>query len=406
MRQDILAGIAMGLALVPGLILIPSMLSRTGMDFAGAYTACVLLSIIGTLLWALACRMPFVLAPHVSVVSWLSYAVIISRGYSWQAALGASFLASLICAIMTFVFRSAEWKDFIPEHLGRAMPMCLGLMLVLLGLRQGHVIVPAATGYFSIGDLADPVVFHSLMGILVTAVLLVCRIPGAMLWGILLVAAVSLVEGFWAFPAAPFLEPELEKTALQLDVAGALEMPGTVLSLSILSLLLVQGTGLGLGKPVDKSSARLVFGVNAFGSLLAAFPMAPAIESAVGVGTGNCSRTASLAAAGVLGILFFCEPLLSALASYGAVTAPAIVLSGCLIIKQTELSHGSELSIFLSTCIMAVLMPVTQSISVGLGAGLVTYVFLSLWEGRWRQLQAGTWSMAGMFLMLFVLEAF
>ena len=406
MRQEILAGFAMGLALVPGLIVIPSILSRTGMDFAGAYTACVLTSIIGTLLLALAARIPMAAVPQASVVGWVSYVVVISHGYSWQAVLGASFLASILCLLITLVFRERDWRHFIPEHLGKVLPIGLGLMLVLIGLRQGHLLVPAPTGFFSVGDLTDPVAYHSLMGILVTAALFVCRVPGAMLLGMLLVAAISLAEGFWVLPAAPFLQPELEKTALQLDVAGALELPETVLSLAILGLVLTQGISLGLGHGGDRKLVGLIFGTNVVGSFLGAFPLTPAPESAVATSSGGRTGKTALTAAGVLGVLLFCEPFLAALASYGAITAPALVISGCMLARHVDFSTGGELSKLLSACALCVLMPITQSIAVGLGMGVVLYVFLTLWEGRWRQLPRGIWIVAAMFMLLFLMEAF
>lgn len=406
MRQEIFAGIATGLALVPGLIVIPSILSRTGMDFAGAYTACVLISIIGTLLLALAARIPMAAVPQVSVAGWLSYVVVISHGHSWQAVLGASFLAAVLCLLLTVVFREKDWRCFIPEHLGKVLPLGLGLMLVLIGLRQGHLLVPATTGFFSVGDLTDPVAYHSLMGILVTAALFVCRVPGAMLLGMLLVAAISLAEGFWVLPVAPFLQPELEKTAFQLDVAGALELPETVISLAILGLVLTQGISLGLGHSGDRKPAGLLFGTNVVGAFLGAFPLAPAPESAVGTGDGGRTGKTALAAAGVMGVLLFCEPFLAALASYGAITAPSLVISGCMLARHIEFIAGGETSRLLSACALCVLMPITQSVAVGLGMGVVLYVFLTLWEGQWKQLPTGIWIMAAMFLLLFLLEAF
>lgn len=406
MRQEILAGFAMGLALVPGLIVIPSILSRTGMDFAGAYTACVLTSIIGTLLLALAARIPMAAVPHVSIVGWLAYVVVISHGYSWQVVLGASFLASILCLLLTLAFREKDWRSFIPEHLGKVLPLGLGLMLVLIGLRQGHLLVPAPTGFFSVGDLTDPVAYHSLVGILVTAALFVCRVPSAVLWGMLLVAVISLGEGFWVLPAAPFLQPELGKTALQLDVAGALELPETVFSLTILGIVLTQGVTVGLGHGGDRKTAGILFGANVFGSLLGSFPLAPSLESAVGTGTGGRTGKTALIAAGVLGVLLFCEPFFAALASYGAITAPALVLSGCMLARHIEFSAGCELSKLLSACALCVLMPITQSIAVGLGMSVVLYVFLTLWEGRCRQLPTGILVMAAMFLLLFLMEAF
>ncbi len=400
MRQEIPAGIAMGVALIPGLTVVPTLLVKTGMDFAGAYAACVLASLLAVMLLGF-CRLPVAAAPGAAVTGWLAYVVILSHGHSWQAVLGASFLSSVLCLIAVWLLRKCDWREFVPHHLSESLTCGLALMLVLLGLRQGHVIVSAPVGFFTIGDLADPVAFHSLLGLLVTAVLMACRVPGAILWGMLLVGGVSLIQGFWIIPAAPFLFPSLEKTAFQMDLPGAMALPDIILSLVILELVLLKGTMTALRQKIKGRAAAAVFGANAAGALMGSFPLVPAPESAAGIGCGGRGRLCAFSAAGVLAVFLCCEPLAAEMASYGAITSPALVLSGCLLLRRVSFPSMDRLSEFLSACAVSVLLPVTQSIALGFGSGVVIYVFLALWEGRRQELSPAILITAAVFCVLF-----
>ena len=405
MQQEIAAGIAMALALIPGLTVVPMLLAGTGMDFAGAYTACVLVTILATFLWGRACHRPLAAAPGAALASWLVYSVILSHGHSWQAVLGAVFLSSVLCLVFLWIFRGTDGGTGVPKHLAESLTAGLGLMLILLGLRQGHVIVSAPVGFFSMGDFSDPVAFHSMIGILTAFALAACRVSGAILWGMLITAVISFAEGFWVLPDAPFLLPTVEKTALQLDLGSAVELPDIVISLTILNLVLMQGTSLALRQKAEPKDAAVLYGTNLFGTLLGAFPLLPAIESAVGHGAGGQTGRTAQTAAGILGLFLFCEPLLASLASYGAVTAVPLVLAGGLLLRQAEFHVCEHTSEFFSACAVCILLPITQSIAVGFGTGMAFYVFLSVWEGRGKELSKGTLALTAVFgVLLFFLS--
>ncbi len=403
MRQEILAGIAMGFTLVPGLVAVSTLLAKTGMDFAGAYTACVLSSILAALLLGAFCRQPLTAAPGAALAGWLAYVAVLSHGHSWQSVLGASFLASCLCLGAVWLLRKRLCQEFLPRHLSESLTCGLALMLILLGLRQGHVLVSAPVGFFVMGDWADPVAFHSILGLMLTAVLLICRVPGAIFFGMFLTGLISLTEGFWIIPAAPFMLPDMGKTALQLDIPGALELPEIILSLVILEWVLLRGICTALRQAVQGKTAAAFFGAGAAGALMGAFPLVPAPESAVGAVSARNGGTSALAAAGVLALALCCEPLAAEIASYGAITAPALVLSGCLLLRQAGFPQACGLSEFLSACSICVLMPLTQSVAAAFGTGAVMYVFLAIWEGRRREITAAVWCMAISFCILFYL---
>ena len=230
MRQEIMAGLAAGFGMIPGLVVVPALLMRTGMDFTGAYTACVLVSIAATLLFGAWLRLPLAVSCSPALTGWLAYIVILSHGSSWQAALGASFFASAGALLLATKFRGCL-AETVPGHLQELLPAAVGLMLIFLGLMQGRLLLGAPIGMVMPGNLADPVAFYALTGIVLTLALLVWKKPFAIPLGMLLTAVFSFAEGFWVLPAAPFLLPEgLDKVALQLDLEKGLAMPDVILA--------------------------------------------------------------------------------------------------------------------------------------------------------------------------------
>ena len=137
--------------------------------------------------------------------------------------------------------------EAVPGHLQELLPAAVGLMLIFLGLMQGRLLVGAPIGMVMPGNLADPVAFYALTGIVLTLALLVWKKPFAIPLGMLLTAVFSLAEGFWVLPAAPFLLPEgLDKVALQLDLEKGLAMPDVILALLVFQILTVNGMRMAL----------------------------------------------------------------------------------------------------------------------------------------------------------------
>ncbi len=285
--REILAGITAGLGMLPGFVMIPTLLSRAGMDFTASYTACTGLAILSTLLLGGLLKLPVVAVCSVPIASWLVCLVILSHGHSWQAVLGASFLASLLC-LSVYLFSHGHWFELaVPHHLRKRLPGAMGLMLILLGLMHGHLLVISPAGLLTSGNLADPAAFYTLLGILITAVLAVRKCTCAIFAGMLFTAVASFAEGFWVLPAAPILLPEgLERIAFRPDLPEAFSMPEVILMLALLQVTAVEGVKTALRQPDGRGIPSVVFGMSGLGAWMGSFPLTLAPESAIQTGTG------------------------------------------------------------------------------------------------------------------------
>ena len=386
MRQEIMAGLAAGFGMIPGLVVIPALLMRTGMDFTGAYTACVLVSIAATLLFGAWLRLPLAVSCSPALTGWLAYIVILSHGSSWQAALGASFFASAGALLLATKFRGCL-AEAVPGHLQELLPAAVGLMLIFLGLMQGRLLVGAPIGMVMPGNLADPVAFYALSGIVLTLALLVWKKPFAIPLGMLLTAVFSFAEGFWVLPAAPFLLPEgLDKVALQLDLEKGLAMPDVILALLVFQILTVNGMRMALRQQHGREISWIVFGAGAVGAWVGAFPPVIAQESAIAKAAGAKNGRSAWTVAAVLGGLLFCEPAMAAFASFPAITAPALAGAGYVLLRSVRHVSLEDPAKLVSGLALLLLLPLTQDFVLGIGLAVIAYGLCRLFQGRWREI--------------------
>ena len=407
--REVLAGLLNALTLLPGVIVVPSMLFQAGMDFTGAYTSLLLVSMAGTVLVGRMAGSPVVLVPGIAVASWLVYGEIISCGQSWQAVLGASFLAAVLGTAFLLSPLRKVFLEAVPAALRSSLSGALGLMLVFQGLVQGRLITGSPMDVVMPGNLSDPVAYLSLLGLCIVFALLVNGIPGALAIGTLVTAIVALLQGFWEFPRAPFLLPEgLDRTVLQMDVSGGLSLPGVVFPLMLVTLVESLGTTQALchayPERVPQPSRKLllcVLGTGMAGALLGSLPPRPAAESAAGLCAGGRKGWASYGTALFFLPMLFCEPVIREMASFGAITAPAMVGAGFLMLsRMKKVSDGDMADAAASWCLF-LLLPLSHDVAVGLGCALIAHVALKCLCGKSAEVPRPEACMAAVFFAYF-----
>lgn len=406
--KAILAGIATGMGLLSNFILVPTLLFQAGMEFTGAYTALVAVSIAGTLLIGRVTGQPLVLAPGIPLASWLIYGEIVSNGASWQAVLGASFLASVMGLLLLLSPLRSLVTEAVPGILRQGMVCAVGLMLILQGLMQGRLLVGSPFSVTMLGNLADPVVYLTLIGLCITFALMVNEVPGALAVGTLSVATIALLEGFWVIPDAPFLQPEgLDRVALQLDLGEGALLPDILFPMLLFTLMESTGTLQALHgacpdqvDPPSRATLLCVLGAGIFGALLGSIPSRVAPESAAGLTVG-CGRGIAYGTVLFLLVLLFCEPLAREAASFGAIAAPAMVGAGFFMLRSMKgqvFGDGADLASFLC---LVILMPLSHDVVTALGAALMAHALLKVFCGKGGELSGGGISLALCFALYF-----
>jgi AGZA family xanthine/uracil permease-like MFS transporter len=394
----------------------PAILEAAGIPFGPSMVATILSAAFGTLLMGLWANRPFAIAPYMGQNAFIAYTVVQTMGHAWQTALGAIFVSGVLFLVLS-LFRTRAWlAESIPESLKIAFAVGIGLFLTFIGLTTIGVVEPGSGATpVSPGDFHDPLVVVGLVGVALIVLLMLWRVPGAILIGILATSGIAFLSGVALAPEALFSPPpDPRTTLLALDVGAALSwgFVSVILTVFVLDLVDTIGTLMGLSikaglldergrlpgiEKALQSDALATVG----GALLGTTTCGTYIESAAGIEAGGrTGLTSVVTAAWFLAALFF-APLLSAVppSAYG----PALVVVGMLMIEPVSGLRFDDLGEHAPAFLTIALMCFTYDLGIGLTAGFLTWVAIKTVRGKAREVPGGMWALAGLSALFYVL---
>ena len=219
---EIIAGITTFLTMAYIIILNPSVLSKTGMDFDGVFFATIIASVVGCLFMGIFANYPIAIAPSLATNAYFTFVVVISMGIPWQEALGAVFISALIFLLLSLTsFRQAVINS-IPSSMKEGISAGIGLFISFVGLQNAHIIVASPSTLVTLGNLTDPITYMSLLGIFISVVLIINNVRGALFLGMIIISIISFFFGYISLPDTIFNAPEFGNTFMQMDVMGAI----------------------------------------------------------------------------------------------------------------------------------------------------------------------------------------
>ncbi|MFN0041686.1 MAG: NCS2 family permease [Alphaproteobacteria bacterium] len=412
-RTEVLAGITTFLTMAYIVIVNPDILSVAGMDKGAVFVATCLAAASASLVMGLYANYPIALAPGMGLNAYFSFVVVKTLGYPWEVALGAVFLSGVICIVLSALPVRRWIIDSIPRSQKMAISAGIGFFLGLIALKSAGIVVAHPATLVTSGDLSAWPSLLAAAGFLLMIALDYRKIPGAIIIGILAVAAAGMALGLSPPPSgivdAP---PSLEPTFFQLDLSKAFELGliAIVFTFVMVDLFDTAGTLVGVTHRaglLDKngnlprlrraliadSSATVV------GALLGTSSTTSYIESAAGVKAGGRSGLTAC----VVGVLFLLAlvfaPIATAIPSYA--TAPAILFVACIMGGALADLDWDDATEYAPAMVTALAMPFTFSIATGLGLGFITYALVKMLSGRARDASASVWVLAGLFLIKF-----
>lgn len=415
-RTEVMAGITTFMTMAYILIVNPAMLSEAGMDFGGVFTATVLASIIATVIMALYANYPFVLSAGMGLNAFFVYTVVFGMGHSWQFALTAVFLEGIIFIVMSlFNIREAIFNS-IPFNLKKAVSVGIGLFIALIGFVNSGIVTAEGGTIVNAGDLTSAGPLVTIIGLIVTGVLLSKNIKGAILIGILVSTIVAIPMGVATLPDKIFsLPPSVAPVALQLEWGSIFtkDMLIVVFTFLFVDVFDTIGTLIGVSTKanmLDENGklpkvGRALFadaiGTTA-GALLGTSTVTTYVESAAGVAEGGRTGLTALTAAGMFAISLLFYPIF--LIVPGQATAPALIIVGLFMmspIKEIDFSDYTEaIPVFLTITAM----PFTYSIAEGIIFGMVSYVVLKLLAGKTKDISPLMYFLAILFVVKIILS--
>lgn len=424
-RTEIIAGITTFLAMAYILGVNPTMLADGGMPPTAVFFSTALASGIACIIMGLVANWPIGLAPGMGLNALFTYTIILSMGYSWHAALAGVVLSSIIFLIITVSGLREAILNIIPIDLKLGIGAAIGFYLAFLGLKGAGIIVASPSTFVSLGPMVFPPAFLSLIGLLVTLILYVKKVPGSVFIGLLITAVLGVVFTLFGFGAGNSLMPAIPSEFISFNfdislVGGFLSGFGELFSnipnliMMIFSLVFVTffdttGTLLAIanqagyideeGNIEDVEKAFLVDAVSGvIGSFIGTSTLTAFVESATGVGAGGRTGLAAI----VTGLLFlisiFFAPTILALFT-SSVTASALVIVGILMIVQLKDVDWNNIVVAAAVFMTIIMMVLTYSISIGIAWGFVFYAVGLIATGKYKELSWGIWLMVIVFLI-------
>jgi adenine/guanine/hypoxanthine permease len=408
-RQELLGGLTTFMTMAYVVIVNPRILAEAGMPVEGVLFATCISSAIATLLMGLWANYPIALAPGMSLNAYFTYSIVIGRGVPWQTALAVVFFSGLLFLLLTLTNVREQIVNGIPDCLKHGTAAGIGLFIAFIGLRNAKIVVANSATFVGLGKASDPQVLLAALGLVVIAILMARRIGGAILLGIVAIALAGIPLGLTHWPEHLFSLPHPSGTFLKLDFRSAFKIGlGELIfvfffvdlfdNVGTLVGVCEQGGFLRDGKLPRASRALLAdaFGTM-FGALAGTSTVTSYIESAAGVAAGARTGLGNLLISALFLLAMFCAPLVAGIPGYA--TAPALILVGALMCGAVARVKWNDFTEAFPAFLTLLATPLTFSIATGLSLGVLSYTFIKVGAGRYREISPLIWVLSALFLL-------
>lgn len=421
-RTEVIAGVTTFMTMAYILAVNPNILSASGMDRGAVFTATALSAFIATCLMALLSNYPFVLAPGMGLNAYFTYTVVLGMGYSWQQALAAVFVEGLIFILLSLTNVREAIFNSIPMNLKHAVSVGIGLFIAFIGLQNAKIVVnndSTLVGVFSFKSAVKDGTFNTmgitvllaLIGILVTAILLVKNIKGSILWGILITWGLGIICQFAGLyvpnPETGFFSllpdfsngisvPSMAPTFMKMDFSIVFSLDFVVIMFAFLFVDMFDtlGTLIGVASKADMldkdgklpkiKGALLSDAVGtSVGAVCGTSTVTTFVESASGVAEGGRTGLTAIVAAILFGLSLFLSPIFLAIPAFA--TAPALIVVGFLMLTSITKIDFNDYTEAIPCFIAIIAMPFMYSISEGIAMGVISYVVINLVSGKAKE---------------------
>ena len=418
-KTEVMAGITTFMTMAYILAVNPNILEASGMDRGAVFTATALSSFIATCLMALLSNYPFVLAPGMGLNAYFAYTVVLGMGYNWQQALAAVFVEGIIFILLSLTNVREAIFNAIPMNLKHAVSVGIGLFIAFIGLQNAKIVVNNDSTLVSVFSFKSSVsggtfntegitVLLALIGLLITAILLVKSVKGNILWGILITWALGMIcqltglyqpnpeLGFYSmFPdfSAGFGIKSMAPTFMKLDFSkiASLDFLAVVFAFLFVDLFDTLGTLIGVASKADMldkdgklphiRGALLSDAIaTSVGAVFGTSTTTTFVESASGVAEGGRTGLTAIVAAILFGLSLFLSPIFLAIPSFA--TAPALVVVGFMMMTTVTKIDFSDYTEAIPAYICIIAMPFMYSISEGIAMGVISYVIMNVLTGN------------------------
>ena len=434
---ELIAGLTTFMAISYIIFINPSILSLTGMDYNSVYVATILASAIGTFLIGVIANVPYVQSAGLGLNALFTYTICGTLGFTWQQGLAMVFICGVINVLITVTSIRKRVIKAIPEWMQDAITVGIGLFITYIGVKSAGLlefsVSSTSNGIAAAGDVVPQLttfnnisVIVSIIGLLITGVLVSKKVKNSYLISIILTTIVALILGVTNLPdfSNYTLIPSLEPTLLKLDFAGLFTAKAgfvvvfmTIFTLIISDLFDTIGTFIGTGKKsgifkIDKegnmpanlekalvcdSSTTIV------GALLGTSNVTTYVESSVGIEAGGRTGLTAVFAALCFILSLFLAPIVACVPM--AAIAPVLIFVGLSMIENIVKIDWKDMLIAIPAFFIVIMMPLSYSITTGIQFGFIFYILVNLVNGKGKKVSPIIYIFTILFILDFIYKA-
>jgi len=401
-KTEVLAGMTTFLTMAYIVFVNPIILAEAGVPFDQVFLATIIAAAVGTLWMALFANYPIAIAPGMGLNAYFTSVVSASNGQlDYLTAFSAVFIAGILFVILSLTpFREKLIKS-IPNNLKHGITAGIGLFIAFIGLKLSGIVVAHETNLVQLGDLTSPPVLLALFGLIVTVILMTLNIYGSIFIGMFFTGTLAVftkqltfTEGFWEVPSLPEGILVWNPINAMSDVISH-GLYGVVFAFLIVTLFDTTGTMIGVAKqaglmrgntlPRARHALLADSVATSVGAMFGTSPTTAYIESSSGVAVGGRTGLTTLTVAILFMVAAFFGPFVFALSGVSAITAPALIIVGSLMISAVKEIDWDSFDEAFPAFLIILTMPLTSSIATGIALGFITYPILKVVKGQWRK---------------------
>lgn len=423
LKTEVMGGLATFMTMSYIIFVNPAILAKAGLPFEATVTATAWASGIATLIMGVYSNYPFAMACGMGLNAVLTYNVVLGMNLSWQIGMGVIVIEGLLVTLLVLTNLREMVMNAIPLPLKRAIGIGIGLFIAFIGLKDAGFVVSHPATFVTAGNFKEPALWVAGLGLILSALFLARKIQGALMLGMFCTSLLALLFGITSVPAKIFSLPTFSKTFFQFDFAGALQwsLLPVIFSFFMVDFFDTMGTVIavgGEGKLLDAEGklprlkkVLLADSLGAvLGGLFSASSVTTYIESATGVSQGAKTGLASM----VVALCFFLSPFFAPLIQMvgggvpvgngflNPVTAPALILVGFLMMGVAREIDWSDLEESFPAFLTMITMPLTFSITHGIGMGFISYTVLKVLRGKGSEVPVLLYPVSLLFVLSFL----
>lgn len=454
-RTELVAGLTTFFAMAYIIMVNPAMLSQAGMPWGAVFLATIIAAVIGTLVMGLVANVPYAQAPGMGLNAFFVFTVVFGLGFTWQEALAMVFLCGLINILITVTSIRKKIITSIPLSLQNAIGGGIGIFIAYIGIKnagllsftsdpgtyvqlgEGGTVIASSSAVPALVTLNSPSVLLAILGLVLTVILLIRNVKGAILIGIIVTTLVGIPLGLTHMGSSISFSDALAE--LPQTFMAAFGNPGlvslfsdpakiplvlvTIFAFSLSDVFDTIGTFIGTGrssgifseadlKAMETSKGfsskmdKALFAdaiATSVGSLFGTSNTTTYVESAAGIGAGGRTGLTSIVVAVLFAASAFLAPVVSAVP--GVATAPALIIVGIMMLSSFKEIKWGDLSEAIPAFFAGIFMAFCYSISYGIAAGFIFFCIVKVFKGETKEISPVLWIATLLFVLNFILLA-